>query len=245
MGVTMKRFMLALAPLLLAGCGNTRDFTVEVDRTSEAVMAELASIEGAELALFGIKPFTHKKDDDGTLHFFIPAEKGYKDGEVIFWVADAGGGKTRVDVSVDLPQITRGDKVLSDSRAEEALEEEMRSWAEEFGQGKSAKLGIQGALAGFAIASQDFSATQDPEAFLARAAGRWGSSDYFDFADEGDGFDPETSNTEFGEASDFGRPMDSARGSSSYPSADYEDTTSYDESGDGESDNGGWGDGTQ
>lgn len=239
----MKNYVLALAPLLLAGCGNTRDFAVEVDRSSEAVMAELASIEGSELALFGIKPFTHKKDDDGTLHFFIPAEKGYKDGEVIFWVADAGNGKTRVDVSVDLPQITRGDKVLSDSRAEDALEEEMKKWAQDFGQGKSAKVGIQGALAGFAIASQDFAATQDPESFLARAAGRWGSGDYFDNAASNDGFDAETTETEFGEASDFGRPMDNARGSSSYPSSTYDEESSYDEGEEGN--DGGWGDGTQ
>ena len=152
------------AMIVLAGCGDSADFTVEIDGSSDAVKRELRQISpNALTGTAGIAPVRTEWIDADTLRFELPGKDGRKGGELVFTVAEAKGANTEIAVRLDIPVVTRrkGGKreILVESKMEDMLEEVMEDWSGEFGASgstASARSGISGVISIFAIGIQKF-----------------------------------------------------------------------------------------
>lgn len=129
----MRYLILGAAALGLAGCGssNTTDFTIEVVGNASTVKQRLATLHHESTSTTGILPATMAADGD-VLTFTIPAADGYDPAEVKMTFAQRGPA-TAIDVAVDVPMVMMGgNQYLSEEKVEDALEDELKSWAQRY-----------------------------------------------------------------------------------------------------------------
>lgn len=129
----MRYLGLGMAALGLAGCGsaNTTDFTVDVHGDTSTVKQRLAKIHHTSQSATGIKAVTMAAEGD-VLTFTVPADEGYDPAEVKMTFAQKGP-MTGIDVAISVPAVPMGiNEYLSEDKVENAIEEELRSWAQRY-----------------------------------------------------------------------------------------------------------------
>ena len=217
----MKKLLLAMLPIVLSGCGGTtKDFSVDVEKPGNLVLAELGALDGSALSGIGLKPFVRYTDEAGKVRFVIPAE-GYDDGEVVFWVHDRGSRASTVDVAVDLPRIRVGNQELSESKAEDVMEEAVRKWAQGAAKGSGSLGEVKLTLTGFSVATQAFGKGKDPKSYAMESAVNTMFADAMN-DDEGD-----SESASYSSEPEFGDPTDRTVGAFAPDSYD-EGGTGYD-----------------
>lgn len=129
----MRRMAVLAALALLAGCGDSEDFAMDVALTPDRVKSQLARIDGG-MVVRGLS-LTPVAVDSGTrreLTFVMKGDAG--EGRLHFRFEDVAANATRMHVELTLPatemKIDGADKVLSETKAERALEEALKAWAE-------------------------------------------------------------------------------------------------------------------
>lgn len=152
----MKKTAIILASLSLASCGDGPDFNVKVRGDASLVKQELAQIAGGSAGLGGVAAVTLTSESDA-LVFTVPAKQGYDPGRVKLAFSEEGG-LTKVDVTVDMPEVPMGgNMVLSEQKVESELRKGLKVWARDYGKmGTGASTSsIELTMAAVAIAAQD------------------------------------------------------------------------------------------
>jgi hypothetical protein len=132
----------ALPALLLAGCGEGDDFTVEVKRPIGAVYAPLAAADvGEARRVFPGMTVARTRPSDGEILYTIPGSYG-SDATVRLRLEPVRGGEaTVIHAAVHTPlvhaRIDGSDKVLSEFQVELALKALLRNAARNLEMGSS------------------------------------------------------------------------------------------------------------
>jgi hypothetical protein len=222
----MRILVLVAGAMLLAGCGNSEDFSVDVAMSPDRAKAELARLDGGvamqALALPAIKGDRATRDE---LTFSIPGEDGA--GEIALRFEEVGHNGTRIHVAVDLPvhTATIGGKtmVLDETRVESALKRDLSAWAQGMtSSGYGSLDSINATLTGLSIAmlSDEERAHLDTAGADAALASLGADDDVGEpeYLAAGDSLDDPMLDPSR-DAADDGRPMDDARGED--PSSDW------------------------
>lgn len=160
----MFRKLIALFMLpLLAACGNSEDFSINVDRSAAIVGQELGKIDPNVLvASSGLTP-VKTESEDGTIRFILPSPEG--NGELVFEVIEAGPQASTVKVALDIPMVTRDTgsadtyEYLAEDQIETALREALAGWKEDVESTRStdnALAELSELVSTLAIGLQDF-----------------------------------------------------------------------------------------
>ena len=157
-----KCLLLFLLPLL-AACNDT-DFSIEIDKPKDLVVAELKKFDPNSLtATAGIQPTKTAFAADGSVKYILPKWQG-KDGTVVFTVVETGEKQTTIDVAVDVPFVTRkgsdGTQYLDEKAMENALRDAMREWEMAFEDDMPTadmRANVSDILSLFSIGLQNFS----------------------------------------------------------------------------------------
>lgn len=239
----MMKFLLLPLMLLLAACGGNEEFTIELDRPSNEVAAALADLDGGKDSGFAIYRTQVEKTrgDPHTLgfRFVAPKDDGQQDpateANVLFRLEAIDGGRTRIAVEVDVPEVkynaTGTDMVLSERKVARELKKALEDYGTALntgGDGGQALLKVDYLFAAIAL-------SLDKKSLESMTSPQWGAVDFNGLAV--DGFsEPDTS---------YGEPMDTPT-PSTYQPASYEatggDAASYEGAGyETEDIDGGWG----
>ncbi|UOR16194.1 hypothetical protein [Qipengyuania aquimaris] len=139
----MRQWVALAAALGLAACGGGSDFSVKVKGDASAVKQNLAKAGGGS-SLTGVAPATMTSDAD-SLVFKIAAAPGYDPAEIRFEFLQEGE-QTKVDVTVDVPEVSMGaNEYLSESKVEGELRKNLNSWARDYN--KSGSMASTGEIA--------------------------------------------------------------------------------------------------
>ena len=156
-----KVLPLSLLPFL-AACGGD-DFSLQIDKPASVVASELAKVKPNVLtASAGVDPVTKQQLEGGSVLYTLPNQQG-EEGTVLFEVVERDANKTSVNVTVEIPTITRngaeGAQILSESKMETALKGAMRTWEQKLEAGRSTAGPLDEVsemVSLFAIGMQDF-----------------------------------------------------------------------------------------
>lgn len=152
----MRRSILLACVALLAGCGESEDFTVDVAMSPGQAKAELAQLDGGmALRALGLPLITADQATQGELSFALPGDADT--GTLRLQFEEVGHNASRIHVSLDLPAqratIEGKQMVLSEEKAEAALERELQNWAGGIAKTGHASLDpLNQALSGMTIA---------------------------------------------------------------------------------------------
>ncbi|MBV7258537.1 hypothetical protein [Erythrobacter crassostreae] len=138
-----RRVLPILAIPLLTACGG-KDFVVKVDASAERVAAASKQLNPNSLtSAAGVRPVKIVRETGADFHavrYTLPNPDG-EAGEVLFYMTEETAGRTTIDVTVDLPLVTRetaaGTEYLSEPEIEKALRAAMRSWDSDIEKGNS------------------------------------------------------------------------------------------------------------
>jgi hypothetical protein len=128
----MRILVLLAGAMLLSGCGNSEDFTVDVALAPDRAKAELARLDGGAamqtLSLAAIKADQSTRDE---MAFVIPGDDG--DGELVLRFEEVGRNGTRIHVALSVPahtvSIDGKTMVLDETKVENALKQSLGAWA--------------------------------------------------------------------------------------------------------------------
>jgi hypothetical protein len=155
------RKLLAIVPALamLSGCGDSEDFSVEVQRPIAAVMSPYlsANIDEAK-AIFPDISFARTRPADNVLLFTIPGSGSTESTIRLRFEPIRNGEATVVHATVDVPPtkatIEGQRKYLSESKVERLLKSELESTGRALeSHGPPNETGFSGQLVGIAIAT--------------------------------------------------------------------------------------------
>ena len=152
----MRRSILLACVALLAGCGESEDFTVDVAMSPGQAKAELAQLDGGmALRALGLPLIAADQATQGELSFALPGDED--SGTLRLQFEEVGQNASRIHVSLDLPAqrttIEGKQMVLSEDKAETALARELQSWASGIAKTGHASLDpLNQALSGMTIA---------------------------------------------------------------------------------------------
>ncbi|MCK0129782.1 hypothetical protein [Erythrobacter sp. F6033] len=138
-----RKVLPILAIPLLTACGG-KDFVVKVDASSERVAKAFTQLNPNSLtSAAGVRPvkITRETGEDFRAVRYTLPNPGGDSGEFLFHMTEESAGRTTIDVTVDLPMVTRetaaGTEYLSEPEIEKALRFAMRSWDRDIEKGRS------------------------------------------------------------------------------------------------------------
>ena len=214
-----------IGAVLLAGCGDTEDFAIDVAMTPDRAAAELAALDGG-MALRAL-PLPLVMADSSVrneLAFALPGDD--EPGRLHLRFEENGTQMTRIRVALSLAsnveQVQGKLMVLSEDKAEALVQRRMADWAQRIGSSGHASLEpLNEALAGLSISlrpgklNEVLAAANDPTKLaglldpeiLAEMEGADGSEYLADAGDLGEPMlDPES------DIAAASQPMDDAQG---------------------------------
>lgn len=208
----MRRFVCLAATAMLAACGEGgEDFSVDVAMAPDKARAELGRLDGGDLLrALHLRPITAQRNAEGELLFVLPGDDG-EQGTLLLRFEETETHGSRIHVALDLPALTRtidGERmVLSETKVEASLKEDLESWAQAVGSRGYASLDdLNSTLGGTSIALQPdkldqlLAAAEDPDKLAAMI------DPEFLTDDEGsDGYDATSEEDE--ESPDMGEPQ--------------------------------------
>nr|WP_298931731.1 hypothetical protein [uncultured Erythrobacter sp.] len=140
-----RKVLPLLAIPLLAACGSDEDFSVNVGASSKKVAHSLNQLNpNALTSAAGVRPvkITRMNGEDFRALQYVLRNPGGETGEVLFHMTETAADRTVIDVTVDLPFVTRetagGTEFLSETEIEKALRSAMRDWKKDVESGSSA-----------------------------------------------------------------------------------------------------------
>lgn len=233
----MRRIMLMAAALLLAGCGDSEDFSIDVAMAPDQAKAELARLDGGmALRALSLPMLAADQATHGELSFALPGDGD--SGRLHLRFEEVGQSGARIHVALTMPAVPAtidGKRmVVDEDKAEAMIEERLEAWADGIRNNGYASLDpLNEALGGLTIAlrpdtlNEVLAASADPEKLVElidpdvlgdlEGAGDMDEAGYVEEAsDLGEPMlDPES------DIADASRPMDDAQGES--PESDWAD----------------------
>ncbi|WP_128891487.1 hypothetical protein [Erythrobacter sp. HKB08] len=140
----IRKGMVILPALALAGCGDGTDFTVDVAGNAADVEAALNKIDANQMSgLLSLKRVERSTPGPGQVLFTIPAHGDWEDATILFTVTGEGEN-SRIAAAVDVPAIPvfmdGEEKYVAEDKVEDSLEEDLRDWADAYGNGGGAHI---------------------------------------------------------------------------------------------------------
>jgi hypothetical protein len=220
----MRRTFVLVGAALLAGCGDSEDFTIDVAMAADRAKVELARLDGGmTLRALSLPLVTADKSVRRELSFLLPGDD--ETGRLHLRFEEAGANATRIHVSLELPanveQIQGEMMMLSESKAEDLLQRRMEAWASGAASGTASLDGLDEVLGGLSVSlrpgklNEVLAASSDPgkladlidPEIMAEMEGAEAPEYLAEADDLGDPMlDPES------DTADAARPMDDARG---------------------------------
>ena len=194
----MRKFLALALPVALAACGDGEtDFTVDVAMTTGEAQSRLMALDGGALpGAVGLAPVRVTNPEPGQLHYAFLDEDGGESGTLVFTIEGIDGGRSRIHTALDLAavnyEIDGVSQVLSETLAENLLEQNLRDWAEDvsaIGYGSLDEVNATIAIFAIAMRPDRMAALDDPASAFAWMEGdAFGESGGFaDDATFGDG----------------------------------------------------------
>ncbi len=154
----MRKLILS-ACLALGACDDGEDFALDVNVPAERAYADLSHLSGgAIVSMASLPAFGREKPQDGEIRYILHSVEGKGDAKIGFRVENAGPGKSRVHVAVDMPavdiKINGADKYISEYKTEQVLRKLLIQWGKTRGSGEPATeqiAGINTAMGAFAL----------------------------------------------------------------------------------------------
>jgi hypothetical protein len=214
----MRKTFVLIGAALLAGCGNSDDFTVDVAMESSKARAELARLDGGTmLRAMSLPAVAVDQSSENELTFTLP---GADDGQLRLSFEEAGAAMTRIHVALSLPdkrQVIDGKTmVLDESKAETILQAQLQEWAARAGSGYASLDSLNQLLMGMTVALQDgasipAAAPQPAFADMGGEAPAWNEDTEAAPSDGEDDFGEPMIDEET-DLADAAQPMDDAQG---------------------------------
>lgn len=203
------RVLLALTgAVLLAGCGDAEDFTIDVAMAPGNAKAELARLDGGlMLRALSLAPVQSDASVRDALSFVLPGDKA--DGKLQLSFEEVGTNGARIHVALDMPsgirEVQGKPMIVDEGKAEVALQIALTAWSAGIEKNGYASLDplneVLGALALVTHPEQlsrMLAAGDDPEAMQAildpevlaemeAGSGDWGGGGSFDESTTDDG----------------------------------------------------------
>ncbi|PEQ12099.1 hypothetical protein B2G71_13220 [Novosphingobium sp. PC22D] len=129
--------------LALAACGGGEDFALDVAMPATTAYADLSRFSGSQLTnLLGLPAVSRETPEEGEVVYTIASLDSDEPGRMAFLVEPVDAGKSRIHVTLDLPDITMTDhgqnKILSEPKSEAMLRQQLENWARARSSGESA-----------------------------------------------------------------------------------------------------------
>lgn len=231
----MRLFLCAIAALSLTACGGAnRDFRVKLEESPEVVLAHLEVMDPNSIVLAaGLDAVETSQPDGNSLLFTLPAPDGKDEGTFLFEVESAGNGASLLDVTVELPYVTRssskGTEFLSETEVERALKKSLQNYGRQLKTGSAGQAAVREAGDWIGFAAVGIQNWKDFEKLAENAA----ISQIFSGEDD----------TVSGDWGDEGWTEDSS--DFAYADNDYSDYENYESDGFIAEDGGDWGEDTE